>query len=98
MTAETISYQRETDDWLGYTLNQYNPATATFDTYTGNWSYQIVARGLRPTGTWQPAITLGSQKGIDINSLPAGYHQVFIRIDGQGAYVPVLDPIDLIIQ
>ena len=83
--------QRETDDWVKWPVTQNGAA------YTGAWSYQIVAYGARPTGTWLTAVVNGADKGVDIQGLTAGYYSIFVRIDGQGAYVPVLNPKSLII-
>jgi len=88
-----IAYQRETDDWRGFTVtNQTTGQLAT------GWSYQIVARGARPTGSWLSAVVNGTQKGIDIQGLSAGYYSVFFRIEGQAPYAPVLDPVELVIK
>lgn len=99
MTA--IAYQRETNDWRGFTLRRFDefalPIPRYVD-YTGAWSYQIVAKGARPTGAWLGAVTLNGQKGIDIKNLTPGYYWLFFRIDGQAPYVPELDPIDLVIK
>lgn len=85
----TLSFQRETDDFVAWPLTQNDV------TYTGAWSYQIVAYGGRPTGAWITAKVNGGIKGIDIENLAVGAYWVFIRIDGQGSYVPILDPVDL---
>ena len=86
-----LVFQRETDDWVKW------PVTQNGVPYTGAWSYQIVAHGARPTGSWITAVVNGADKGINIEALTAGYYWVFIRIDGQAPYIPVLDPEDLII-
>jgi len=78
--------QRETDDWLAW------PITQAGSTYLGQWSYQIVPWRSRPTGSWLPAVTVGAAKGIEVAGLTPGYYSVFVRIDGQGSYVPVADP------
>lgn len=98
MTA--VSYQRETDDWRGFTLTQLDTSVQppVPVAYAGAWSYQIVARGARPTGSWLSAVTRGTAKGIDIQNLPAGYYSVFFRIDIGAPYAPVLDPIDLVMK
>lgn len=75
--------ERETDDWV-----EWHP-TQKGQPYLGAWSYQIVAYGARPTGTWLTAVVNGGDKGVDINSMTVGYYYIFIRPDGQGAYVPV---------
>jgi hypothetical protein len=95
---EQIRYPRETDDWRGFTHRQYNYETSMWEAYTGVWSYQIVPHHTRPTGTWLAAVTLGTQKGIDIAGLTVGYHWVFFRIDGQGSYTPVLGPVELVME
>ena len=87
-----IEYQRETDDWRGFTLALRGAA------YTGSWSYQIVARGARPIGTWLSSVTLNGEKGIDIQGLAAGYYWVFFRPDGQAPYAPILGPVDLVMK
>jgi hypothetical protein len=97
-TLEQITYPRETDDWRGFTLSQYDYETSTWGTYAGAWSYQIVPHHTRPTGTWLTAVVLGTKKGIDIAGLTAGYHWIFFRIDGQGTYVPVLGPVELVME
>jgi hypothetical protein len=88
----TIYVQRETDDWVGKTLTQDGV------TYTGAWSYQIVAYGSRPTGSWTSAVVSAGNKGINLESLAAGNYWVFYRIDGQGSYTPVLDPEVLVVH
>lgn len=87
-----LVFQRETDDWIKW------PVTQDGVEYTGNWSYQIVPYGTRPTGTWLTAVPQAGNKGINVENLASGYYNVFIRIDGQGAYAPVLNPKPLIIQ
>jgi hypothetical protein len=87
-----VAYQRETDDWRGFTLTNQGSA------YAGSWSYQITARGSRPIGTWLSAVTLNSRKGIDIQGLAAGRYWVWFRIEGQSPYAPILDPVDLFIS
>jgi len=88
-----IPYQRETDDWRGFTItNQTTGLPAA------NWSYQIVSKGARPAGSWLSAVVNGGQKGVDIQGLTAGYYWVFFRIEGQAPYAPVLDPVDLVIK
>jgi hypothetical protein len=84
-----LSFQRETDDWA------YIPVTQNGVAYTGSWSYQITAYGARPTGSWLTAVVNSGSKGIDIQGMSKGFYWLWIRIDGQGVYVPVLDPIDL---
>ena len=94
-----VAYQRETNDWRSFTLNQYNSTTSAWEAYTGAWSYQIVARGSRPTGTWISAVVVGGFKGINILGLTVGHYWIFFRIDGQaGGYIPVLDPVELVMQ
>lgn len=88
----TIYVQRETDDWVKKTHYQDGVA------YTGAWSYQIVAYKARPTGTWVTAVVNGSNKGLDVQGMTAGNYWVFYRIDGQGAYTPVIDPEILVVQ
>lgn len=88
----TLRFQRETDDWF------YVPVTQDDADYTGAWSYQIRPYGSRPTGSWLTAVTNTGRKGIDIQGMAAGFYWLWIRIDGQGAYTPVLDPEDLIIE
>jgi hypothetical protein len=88
----TIYVQRETDDWVKKTI--YLDGVV----YTGAWSYQIVAYYARPTGSWVTAVVSGGNKGINIEGLSAGNYWVFYRIDGQGSYVPVLDPEVLVVQ
>ena len=93
MPTTPAVFQRETDDWTHIAVTQQGAA------YDDAWSYQIVPRLPRPTGTWTAAIAnLTGQKGINIVGLTAGYYWVFIRIDGQDGYIPILDPIDLIIS
>lgn len=87
-----LSFQRETDDWAEI------PVTQNSVDYTGSWSYQITAYGNRPTGAWLSAVTNSGKKGIDIQGMSAGYYWLWIRIDGQSPYAPVLDPEDLIIE
>ena len=87
-----VVYQRETDDWRGFSLTQDGQP------YAGAWSYQIVAKGTRPTGSWQSAVTRGLAKGVDIQNLSAGYYSIFFRIEIGAPYAPVLDPIDLVIK
>ncbi len=87
-----IAFQRETDDFRALTVTHQGSA------YTGSWSYQIVPNGSRPTGSWSSAVTNGADKGIDVQGLTVGYYWVFIRIEGQAPYAPVLDPIDLVIK
>jgi hypothetical protein len=87
-----VIYQRETDDWRAIDVALNGNA------YTGGWSYQIVTYGSRPTGSWTSAVVLSGAKGIDIQGLTVGSYQVFLRIDGQTPYAPVLDPIDLVIE
>ena len=88
----TITVQRETDDWF------YIPVTQDDATYTGAWSYQITAYGARPTGAWLTAVVNIGRKGIDIQGMLPGFYWLWIRIDGQGAYVPVEAPEDLIVE
>jgi hypothetical protein len=80
-----LRIQRETDDWIPRTLIKQG------STYTGDWSYQIVAYEARPVGTWLPAVEIAGVKGIEVSGLN-GLYEVFYRPDGQGSYVPVLDP------
>ena len=97
MTA--ISYQRETDDWRGFVHKQYNFTLEVWEDYTGTWSYQITARGSRSQpGGWLPSVPLGGAEGVDIGPLAAGYYWIWFRLNGQGAYVPVLDPVELSIK
>lgn len=88
----SISYQRETNDWRSFTFTRDGVP------YTGAWSYQIVAKGARPVGSWLSAVVLNGQRGIDVKNLAAGYYWVFFRIDGQAPYAPELDPVDLVIK
>lgn len=87
----TLSLQRATDDWAEI------PVTLKGEPYTGAWSYQITGygNGAQPTGTWLTAVVNGGAKGVDIQGMSPGYYWVWIRIDGQGVYTPVLDPEDL---
>jgi hypothetical protein len=87
-----VVYQRETDDWRGFAIIQDGQP------YAGAWSYQIVAKGARPSGSWQSAVTRGVAKGVDIQNLAAGYYSLFIRVDIGAPYAPVLDPIDLVMK
>lgn len=98
MTA--LSYQRETSDWRGLVFRELDTSVdpPVRKIYTGSWSYQIVAKGARPVGTWLSAVTRGVAKGIDIVGLAAGYYWVFVRVEGQSPYAPKLDPIDLVIK
>lgn len=98
MITGQIAYPRETDDWRGFTLRQYNYDTALWETYAGGWSYQIVPHHTRPIGTWLTAVVLGGHKGIDIQALTVGYHWIFFRIDGLSGYAPVLGPVELVME
>ena len=84
-------YERETDDWA------HIPVIQDGTTYTGNWSYQIVPYGDRPTGTWTTAVVNGGLKGVDIQGLVVGYYTVFIRIDGLAGYAPVVENTDYLV-
>lgn len=76
-------FERETDDWA------HVPVTQDDESWTGSWSYQIVVYGARPTGTWLPAVTNATLKGVDIQGLTVGYWDLYIRIDGLAGYAPV---------
>lgn len=69
--------------------------------YTGAWSYQITAERVRPTRTdeaWIAAKTHASRSGIAIQNLTKGTHWVWFRIDDDDPYVPVPDPVTLLIS
>jgi hypothetical protein len=89
-----VTLQRETDDWVYVPLLQAGAA------YTGAWSYQIVPYMQRPGylgATWVPAVENGGARGVDVVGLASGHYWIWPRIDGQDPYVPVTDPILLVI-
>lgn len=88
----TATFQRETYDWLKVTVHHAGVV------YEGAWEYQIVPHGDRPTGTWVAAVQNGGDLGVVIQGLAPGYHWLFYRIDGVSPYLPVPDPITLLIQ
>lgn len=90
MATRTVRiFERETDDWAQI------PVTQDDASWTGGWSYQIVSYGARPSGTWLPAVTNASQKGVDIAGLTTGYYDLYIRIDGLAGYAPIFKNADV---
>lgn len=97
MSTSAPIYQRETVDWRALDVLRTPPGQPTAP-YAGDWSYQIVPYGSRPTGSYTAAVELNGVKGVNISGLSAGTYWVFIRIDGQTPYVPIQNPLDLIIE
>jgi hypothetical protein len=61
--------------------------------YTGTWHYQITAWNLRPVGTWLPSVSHAARTGFVIESLTAGDYALWIRLDDDNPYLPVVEPV-----
>jgi hypothetical protein len=61
--------------------------------YTGTWHYQITPHNERPVGTWITAVTHAGKTGFTIQSLTAGDYLLWIRLDDDSPYLPVVAPV-----
>ena len=61
--------------------------------YTGGWHYQITPLGQRPVGAWLPSVSHAGATGFEVQNLTAGTYLLWLRLDSDAPYLPVVKPV-----